>query len=160
MFCLTEARVCEPYICQIRLPNDTPVTAGSVISTFHDVWEPYGRHFNRTTGKFVAPDDGCYLIMLTLLENDVKMISIEVLVGDTLRTNIMVKSAHTSAAGSVVVDMSTGEELCFRVAHAEQGAKLQAVSRFVIIKLANLERSPFSHLSAILRKTVFTNLFD
>ncbi|XP_059164501.1 uncharacterized protein LOC131947321 [Physella acuta] len=130
-----ETRVCQPYICQLHLDNNTPVTTGSLLSTFYKVWEPNGSHFNRTTGKLVAPDDGNYLVIVTLQEGEAKLINISVYRGDTLYKSILVNSANTSTAGSAVVDMKKGEELYFKVDQADDGAKLHAGSGFTILRL-------------------------
>ncbi|XP_059162747.1 kinesin heavy chain-like isoform X2 [Physella acuta] len=129
-----ETRVSQPYICQIFLHNNTPVTTGSVLSTFYWVCESYGGHFNRTTGKLVAPDDGFYLVIATLIESEDKMIQISVFMDDTFFENFFVKSANTSAAGSTIVNMMKGHELYFKVGQADDGAKLQAGSGFTIIR--------------------------
>ncbi|XP_059162745.1 coiled-coil domain-containing protein 18-like isoform X2 [Physella acuta] len=130
-----ETRVCQPYICQIHLDNDTPVTTGLIISTFFYVGEPNGSHFNKTTGKLVAPDDGSYLVIVTLQEWEDKLIIMSVYKDESFYSNFFVKSANTSAAGSVVVDMKKGQELYFKVGQADDGAKLQAGSGFTIIRL-------------------------
>ncbi|XP_059164517.1 early endosome antigen 1-like [Physella acuta] len=130
-----ETRVCQPYICQINLENDTAVTTGSTLSTFYYVGESNGNHFNRTTGKLVVPDDGTYLVIVTLQECEDKLIRIDLYRDDALCKEILVKSANTSAAGSTVVDVKKGQELYFKVVQVDDGAKLQGGSGFTIIRL-------------------------
>ncbi|XP_059164566.1 early endosome antigen 1-like isoform X2 [Physella acuta] len=130
-----ETRVCQPNICQIHLANNIPVTTGSILSTFYNVWESYGSHFNRTTGKLVAPDDGLYLVIVTLQESEAKLIEIDLYKGDRYCKGFLVNSANTSTAGSTVVDMMKGEELYFKVEKAGDGAKLQGGSGFTILRL-------------------------
>ncbi|XP_059164552.1 uncharacterized protein LOC131947365 [Physella acuta] len=130
-----ETRVCQPYFCQIHLHKDTPVTTGSILSTFYKVREPNGNHFNKTTGKLVAPDDGNYLVIVTLHEREAKLIKIYLYTGDQFCKGFLVNSADTSAAGSAVVNMKKGQELYFKVEQADVGAKLQGGSGFTIIKL-------------------------
>ncbi|XP_059162759.1 uncharacterized protein LOC131946127 [Physella acuta] len=130
-----ETRVCEPYICQIHLKNDTIITTGSIISTFHFVCESNGSHFNKTTGKLVAPDDGFYLVIVTLQELEKKLIIISLYRDDILCKSFVVNSANTSAAGSAIVNMNKGHVLYFKVHQANDGAKLQAGSGFTIIRL-------------------------
>ncbi|XP_059164524.1 microtubule-associated tumor suppressor 1 homolog [Physella acuta] len=134
-FKIIETRVCQPYICQIHLANNTPVTTGSILSTFYSVWEPNGSQFNRTAGKLVAPDDGSYLVIVTLQECEDKLIQIGVCKDDSVYKWIFVNSANTSAAGSTIVDMMKGHELFFKVEKADDGAKLQGGSSFTIIRL-------------------------
>ncbi|XP_059164465.1 chromosome partition protein Smc-like [Physella acuta] len=134
-FHLIETRVCQPYICHIQLQNNTTVTTGSTLCTFKKVWEPYGSYFNRTTGKLVAPDDGFYLVIVTLQESEDKLIKIGVYGDDRFYKNIFVKSANTSAAGSTIVDMKKGQELYFKVGQADDGAKIQGGSGFTILRL-------------------------
>ncbi|XP_059162749.1 chromosome partition protein Smc-like [Physella acuta] len=134
-FHLIETRVCQPYICHIQLQNDTTVTTGSTLCTFKKVWEPYGSYFNRTTGKLVAPDDGFYLVIVTLQESEDKLIKIGVYGDDRFYKNIFVKSANTSAAGSTIVGMKKGQELYFKVGQADDGAKIQGGSGFTILRL-------------------------
>ncbi|XP_059164568.1 kinesin heavy chain-like [Physella acuta] len=130
-----ETRVRQPYICQLHLDNDTPVTTGSILSKFFSMREPNGSHFNKTTGKLVAPDDGFYLVIVTLQEWENKFIKIGVYRGDKYRRSILVNSANTSAAGSAVVYMKKGQELYFKVDQADDGAMLQGGSGFTIIRL-------------------------
>ncbi|XP_059164477.1 uncharacterized protein LOC131947305 isoform X5 [Physella acuta] len=135
VFKTIETRVFKPYICQIHLNNYTPVTTGSILSTFHGAWEPNGSHFNRTTGKLVAPDDGFYLVIVTLQECEDKLIEIDVYSDAKLYKSFVVNSANTSAAGSTVIYMKKGQELYFKVDKADDGAKLQVGSGFTIIRL-------------------------
>ncbi|XP_059164478.1 putative leucine-rich repeat-containing protein DDB_G0290503 [Physella acuta] len=128
-------RVCQPYICQLHLDNNTTVTTGSILSTFYCVWESYGNHFNRTTGKLVAPDDGYYLVIVTLRERDAKLIKVDVYRDDSFYQNCFVKSANTSAAGATAIYMMKGQELYFKVGQADDGAKLQGGSGFTILRL-------------------------
>ncbi|XP_059162673.1 putative leucine-rich repeat-containing protein DDB_G0290503 [Physella acuta] len=134
-FKITETSKCQPYVCQIHLDNDTPVTVGNIMARFYVVWESYGRCFNKTTGKLVAPEDGLYLVNVTLLKNKNHFIKVAVFLGDVLCNEIFVKSALTSACGSTVVPMKKGEELFFKVAEADVGAKLQGGSGFTIVRL-------------------------
>ncbi|XP_059164663.1 nuclease SbcCD subunit C-like [Physella acuta] len=126
---------CKPYICQLHVDNNTPVTRGTIVSTFYNVWERNGCHFNQTTGKLVAPEDGIYLVIATLLENENKLIRVNVLMGDVLCNEVFVKSALTSVCASTVVSMKKGGELFFQVAQADVGARLQGGSGFTIVRL-------------------------
>ncbi|XP_059164664.1 spindle assembly abnormal protein 6 homolog [Physella acuta] len=126
---------CKPYICQLHVDNNTPVTRGTIVSTFYNVWERNGCHFNQTTGKLVAPDDSIYLVIATLLENENKLIRVNVLMGDVLCNEVFVKSALTSVCASTVVSMKKGGELFFQVAQADVGARLQGGSGFTIVRL-------------------------
>ncbi|XP_059164543.1 chromosome partition protein Smc-like [Physella acuta] len=130
-----ESRVCNRYACYVELANNTPVSVGSNISTFDEVREYNGQHFNKTTGTFISPDDGLYLVCVTLNESEDKQIRVGVLAGDRGCTPIEVKCADTSAAGSVVVDMKKGEELSFEVLKADQDAALSCYSSFTIVSL-------------------------
>ncbi|XP_059162718.1 putative autophagy-related protein 11 [Physella acuta] len=128
-------RVCKPYSCQIHLNNNTPVTTGEIISTFYGVKEHNGSHFNRSTGKLVAPDDGFYLVIVTLKEKEDKRIAVSVFSGEILQKDFFVKSAFTSASGSTIVAMKKGEELYFKVTGADDEAMLHAASGFSIVRL-------------------------
>ncbi|XP_059164580.1 uncharacterized protein LOC131947387 [Physella acuta] len=128
-------RVCKPYFCQIHLNNNTPVTTGEIISTFYGVKEHNGSHFNRSTGKLVAPDDGFYLVIVTLNEKEDKRIAVSVFSGEILQKDFFVKSAFTSASGSTIVAMKKGEELYFKVTGADDEAMLHAASGFSIVRL-------------------------
>ncbi|XP_059164484.1 uncharacterized protein LOC131947310 isoform X1 [Physella acuta] len=130
-----KSRVCNRYACHVALDNLTPASVGSIISTFCEVREYNGQHFNQTTGKFVSPHDGLYLVCFTLHEWEDKMIGVDVVAGDMWCKSVVVKCAATSAAGSVVVDMKKGQELYFKVIQAEQGAKLSGFSNFTIVSL-------------------------
>ncbi|XP_059161474.1 uncharacterized protein LOC131944699 [Physella acuta] len=132
-FNVIESRVCNRYACHVRLADNTPVSTGSIISTFKEVREYNGQHFNRTTGTFVSPHDGLYLVCVTVHEWEDKRIGVGVKAGDEWFTPIEVKCADTSVAGSVVVDMKKGEGLYFYVNHADQGAALSWHSRFIIM---------------------------
>ncbi|XP_059162738.1 protein Daple-like [Physella acuta] len=132
---LIESRVCNRYACHLALADLTPVSAGSIISTFSKVREYNGQHFNQTTGKFVSPHDGLYLVCVTLHEWEDKEIRVGVMAGVEWCTVIEVKCADTSAAGSVVVDMKKGQELYFRVCKADQDATLSCYSSFTIVSL-------------------------
>ncbi|XP_059164623.1 uncharacterized protein LOC131947426 [Physella acuta] len=134
-FQLIVSRVCNRYACHVRLPYETPVSEESIISTFHEVREFNGQHFNQTTGKCVSPHDGLYLVCVTLHEFEDKLIRVAVSTGDVWWTAIEVKCADTSAAGSAVVDMKKGQELYFQVSDADQGAKLSWLSTFTIVSL-------------------------
>ncbi|XP_059164583.1 putative leucine-rich repeat-containing protein DDB_G0290503 [Physella acuta] len=134
-FHLIESRVCNRYACQVTLVYSTPVSTGSIISTFSEVREYNGQHFNHTTGTFVSPHDGLYLVCVTLNEREDKQIGVGVRAGGEWCKFIHVKCAATSAAGSVVVDMKKGQELYFKVFLAEQGAKLSGFSSFTIVSL-------------------------
>ncbi|XP_059162730.1 leucine zipper protein 1-like [Physella acuta] len=112
---LIESRVCNRYACHVELDDLTPVSAGSIISTFSEVREYNGQHFNQTTGTFVSPHDGLYLVCVSLHECEDKLIRVAVVAGGKCHTFIEVKCADTSAAGSVVVDMKKGQELYFEV---------------------------------------------
>ncbi|XP_059164542.1 uncharacterized protein LOC131947358 isoform X2 [Physella acuta] len=132
---LIESRVCNRYACYVTLADHTPVSVGSIISTFKEVREYNGQHFNRTTGTFVSPHDGLYLVCVTLHEWRDNFIEVTVWAGDRCCTGIAVKCAATSAAGSVVVDLKKGQELYFHVSHAYQDAILTSYSSFTIISL-------------------------
>ncbi|XP_059162729.1 uncharacterized protein LOC131946104 [Physella acuta] len=135
MYLCGETRVCQPYICQFHLDNNTAVTTGSILSKFNRVWESYGSHFNRTTGKLVAPDDGSYLVIVTLREREAKLIKVDVYRDDTFFKNIFVNSANTSAAGATAIYTMKGQELYFKVGQADDGAKLHGGSGFTILRL-------------------------
>ncbi|XP_059162716.1 structural maintenance of chromosomes protein 3 homolog [Physella acuta] len=134
-FHLIESRVCNRYACNVRLVRPTSVSDGSIISTFGEVREYNGQHFNQTTGKFVSPHDGLYLVCVTLNEWEGKLIRVAVMAGDVWCKFIEVKCANTSTAGSVVVDMKKGQDLYFKVLHADHGAKLSGFSSFTIVSL-------------------------
>ncbi|XP_059164625.1 putative leucine-rich repeat-containing protein DDB_G0290503 [Physella acuta] len=124
-FHLIESRVCNRYYaCHVDLAHFTTASVGSIISTFDEVREYNGQHFNQTTGKFVSPHDGLYLVCVALNEWDDELIRVAVVAGDVWRKTIEVKCADTSAAGSVVVDMKKGEELYLKVFRAGQDATL------------------------------------
>ncbi|XP_059162748.1 repetitive organellar protein-like [Physella acuta] len=132
---LLESRVCNRYACYVQLADPTPVSAGSTISTFSEVREYNGQHFNQTTGTFVSPHDGLYLVCVSLHEWGDKHIQVPVVAGDEWCKSIEVKCAGTSSAGSVVVDMKKGQELYFYANHADQGAALSWFSSFTIVSL-------------------------
>ncbi|XP_059164577.1 putative leucine-rich repeat-containing protein DDB_G0290503 [Physella acuta] len=134
-FNVIESRVCKRYACIAQLANPTLVSDRSIISTFSEVREYNGQHFNQTTGKFVSPHDGLYLVCVTLHECGHKLIGVTVMAGGRLCAVIDVKSNRTSAAGSVVVDMKKGEELFFKVYAADPGAMLSSFSSFTIVSL-------------------------
>ncbi|XP_059164557.1 uncharacterized protein LOC131947369 [Physella acuta] len=134
-FHLIESRVCNRYACHVQLTVLTPASTGSIISRFGKVREYNGQHFNQTTGTFVSPHDGLYLVCVTLYERGDKQIGVGVWAGDEWCKVIEVKCADTSAAGSMVVDMKKGQELYFQVSHAEQGAMLSCNSSFTIVSL-------------------------
>ncbi|XP_059164594.1 uncharacterized protein LOC131947396 [Physella acuta] len=131
---LLESRVCNRYACHVTL-DSTHVSAGSTISTFKEVREYNGQHFNQTTGKFVSPHDGLYLVCVCLHEWEDKEIRVAVMAGDEWCMSIEVKCADTSAAGSVVVELKKGQELYLEVYLAEQGANLTGLSSFTIVSL-------------------------
>ncbi|XP_059164521.1 uncharacterized protein LOC131947344 [Physella acuta] len=130
-----ETCVYKRYACHIQLEYTTAVTSDSIISKFGEVHEYNGQHLNQTTGKFVSPHDGLYLVGVTLHEWEKKLIEVVVCVEDTECESIEVKYANTSAAGSVVVDMKEGQELYFYVATADYDAKLSWFSSFTIVSL-------------------------
>ncbi|XP_059161475.1 restin homolog [Physella acuta] len=134
-FALIEPRVNKRYVCCLEINESTRVSTRSNISTFDEVREYNGQHFNQTTGKFVSPHDGLYLVCVTLYESKDKIIVVGVRIGERLCTSIRVSSADTSAAGSVVVDMKEGEELYFEVIGADQNAVLSWFSSFTIVSL-------------------------
>ncbi|XP_059164564.1 uncharacterized protein LOC131947379 [Physella acuta] len=134
-FNVIESRVCNRYACIAQLANPTPLSDRSIISTFSEVREFNGQHFNQTTGKFVSPNDGLYLVCVTLHECEHKLIGVTVMTGGRLCAVIDVKSNRTSAAGSVIVDMKKGEELFFKVYAADHGAMLSSFSSFTIVSL-------------------------
>ncbi|XP_059161473.1 uncharacterized protein LOC131944698 [Physella acuta] len=134
-FPLIESRVCNRYACHVELDDRTPVSAGSIISTFSEVREYNGQHFNQTTGKFVSPHDGLYLVCVTLNKSKDNYIVVNVMVRGRWCMSIEVKYAYTSAAGSVIVDMKKGQELYLEVSHADQGATLSYLSSFSIVSL-------------------------
>ncbi|XP_059164597.1 uncharacterized protein LOC131947398 isoform X2 [Physella acuta] len=127
-----EPRVCSPYFCQIYLKTDKVFAAGSIISTFQSVMERNGSHFNQTTGKLVAPDDRCYLVIVTLQESDGRLISVRVCVEGNSKKSVFVTSA---VCVSTIVDMKKGEKLYFELILAEVRAKLQTSSGFTIVSL-------------------------
>ncbi|XP_059164532.1 uncharacterized protein LOC131947351 [Physella acuta] len=133
-FNLLEARVCNIFACHVTL-DSTPVSDGLIISRFKEVREYNGQHFNQTTGTFVSPHDGLYLVCVTLNESEDKRIVVGVRTESRWFKFIEVKCADTSAAGSVVVDLKKGQELYFEVYLAEQGAKLSSFSSFTIVSL-------------------------
>ncbi|XP_059161479.1 chromosome partition protein Smc-like [Physella acuta] len=132
---LIESRVCNRYACYVQLDEHTPVSHGSIISTFYEVREYNGQHFNQTTGKFVSPHDGLYLVCVTLNEREDKQIIVGVRARDEWFTTIEVKCANTSAAESVVVDMKKGQELYLKVFYADKGAALSCYNSFTIVSL-------------------------
>ncbi|XP_059164530.1 repetitive organellar protein-like [Physella acuta] len=134
-FHLIESRVCNRYACYVELADATHVSAGSTISTFSEVHEYGGQHFNRTTGTFVSPHDGLYLVCVTLHEYEYKQIIVAVWAGGVWCMSVEVKCVDTSAAGSVVVDMKKGQELYFKVVEADQDAALSGYSSFTIVSL-------------------------
>ncbi|XP_059164495.1 uncharacterized protein LOC131947318 isoform X1 [Physella acuta] len=131
---LIESRVGHRYACHVAL-DLAPVSLGLIISRFWDVREYNGQHFNQTTGTFVSPHDGLYLVCVSLNEREDKQIGVGVMAGGRCCTAIEVKCAATSAAGSVVVDMKKGQELYFKVIQSDQGAKLSCYSSFTIVSL-------------------------
>ncbi|XP_059164589.1 uncharacterized protein LOC131947392 [Physella acuta] len=132
---LLESRVCNRYACYVTLDDPTPVSAESIISNFDEVHEYNGKHFNQTTGKFVSPHDGLYLVCVSLHEWEEQLIGVGVIAGDMWCTTIEVKCGDSSAAGSVVVDMKKGQELYLKVSRAEHGAQLSCYSSFTIVSL-------------------------
>ncbi|XP_059162757.1 uncharacterized protein LOC131946125 [Physella acuta] len=132
---IMESRVCNRYACFVKFANPTPVSVGLIISTFGKVREYNGQHFNQTTGTFISPHDGLYLVCVTLIEREDKRIIVGVMAGGRCRTAIVVKSAATSAAGSVVVDLKKGQELYFEVIRADLDAKLSGFSSLTIVSL-------------------------
>ncbi|XP_059161482.1 uncharacterized protein LOC131944705 [Physella acuta] len=130
-----DTRDCNRYACHIQLKGDTAVSRGSIVSRFGDVREYNSQNFNQTTGTFVSPHDGLYLVCVTLHEWEDKLIRVGIWARDMWYNVIEVKSAHTSAAGSVVVDMKKGQELYFYVDGADQDAKLSCFSSFAIVSL-------------------------
>ncbi|XP_059162768.1 uncharacterized protein LOC131946135 isoform X2 [Physella acuta] len=123
------------YVCQIQLAYTTPVSTDSIILKFGDVREYNGQHFNQTTGKFLSPHDGLYLVFVTLNEWGKKFVQVGVYTEDILCLSTEVKFANTNAAGSVVIDMKKGQELFFKVDHADQNASLSWYSAFSIVSL-------------------------
>ncbi|XP_059146258.1 uncharacterized protein LOC131933550 [Physella acuta] len=134
-FNVIESRVYNKYVCHVSFDDPTPVCHGSVISTFDEVREYNGQHFNRTTGKFVSPHDGLYLVCVTLHEWGIKLIGVGVMVEDMLCTYIEVNSVRTNAAGSAVVDMKKGQELYCKMYCPVQDAHLSCYSSFTIVSL-------------------------
>ncbi|XP_059164514.1 leucine zipper protein 1-like isoform X1 [Physella acuta] len=132
---LIDSRVCNRYACHVALGDHTLVSNGSTISSFGKVREFNGQHFDQTTGKFLSPHDGLYLVCVTLHECQNKLIKVGVVAGGRWCRTIEVKCADTSAAGSVVVDMKKGQELYLEVYHADQGAALSLYSSFTIVSL-------------------------
>ncbi|XP_059161472.1 filamin A-interacting protein 1-like [Physella acuta] len=100
---IIESRVCNRYACHVQLADPTPVSVRSIISTFGEVREYNGQHFNQTTGKFVSPHDGLYLVCVTLHELGDTWIKVAVVAGGRWCTFIEVNCADTSAAGYVTV---------------------------------------------------------
>ncbi|XP_059162781.1 repetitive organellar protein-like [Physella acuta] len=134
-FHLIDSRVCNRYACHVQFADPTPVSTGSIISKFKEVREYNGQHFDQTTGTFVSPHDGLYLVCVTLIEYEDKLNIVGVMAGGTCWEAIVVNSASTSTAGSVVVDMKKGQELYFEVIHADLDAKLSDLSSFTIVSL-------------------------
>ncbi|XP_059164531.1 filamin A-interacting protein 1-like [Physella acuta] len=134
-FNLIESRVCNRYACYVELDDPTPVSTGSIISTFGEVREYNGQHFNQTTGTFVSPHDGLYLVCIALHEWGDKRTGVAVMAADEFCYGIEVKCANTSAFGSVVVDMKKGQELYFQGSQSDQGAALSYLSSFTIVSL-------------------------
>ncbi|XP_059161465.1 uncharacterized protein LOC131944691 [Physella acuta] len=132
---IIESRVCNRYACHVEFDDPTPVSTGSIISRFTELREYNGQHFDQTTGKFISPHDGLYLVCVTLHEWVDKQIIVGVWAGDVMCTTIDVKCANTSAAGSVVVDMKKGQEIYLKVSCADQGAMLSNFSSFTIVSL-------------------------
>ncbi|XP_059162672.1 synaptonemal complex protein 1-like [Physella acuta] len=130
-----ESRVCNRYLCHIQLAHSTPVGRGSIIATFSEVREYYGNCFNQTTGKFVAPQDGLYLLCLTLQQWADKQIRVGIYVGEKWSQTVQVKYAGTSASGSVVVVIKKGQSIYLHVDFADPGAKLSSLSSFTIVSL-------------------------
>ncbi|XP_059162782.1 heavy metal-binding protein HIP-like [Physella acuta] len=130
-----ESRVCNRYLCHIQLAHSAPVGRGSIIATFSEVREYYGNCFNQTTGKFVAPQDGLYLLCLTLQQCADKQIRVGIYVGEKCSQTVQVTYAGTSASGSVVVDIKKGQSIYLHVDFADQGAKLSSLSSFTIVSL-------------------------
>ncbi|XP_059164487.1 repetitive organellar protein-like isoform X1 [Physella acuta] len=128
VFHLIESRVCNRYACHVQLAGPTPVRAGSIISRFSEVREYNGQHFNQTTGTFVSPHDGLFLVCVNLNESKDKQILVSVMAGGVWCRFIDVKS-------SVVVDMKKGQELYFQVFLADQGSTLSCYSSFNIVSL-------------------------
>ncbi|XP_059164611.1 ERC protein 2-like [Physella acuta] len=62
-------------------------------------------------------------------------IEVGVMAGGRWCTDIDVKCARNSTAGSVVVDMKKGEELFFQVIQADQSAALSCLSSFTILSV-------------------------
>ncbi|XP_059161471.1 chromosome partition protein Smc-like [Physella acuta] len=133
-FHLIESCVGHRYACHVKL-DSTPISVGLIISRFWDVHEYNGPHFNRTTGKFVSPHDGLYLVCVSLSEREGKQIGVSVMAGSRCCTPIEVKCARTSAAGSVVVDMKKGQEIYLEVFQSDKGASLSCYSSFTIVSL-------------------------
>ncbi|XP_059164548.1 uncharacterized protein LOC131947362 [Physella acuta] len=133
-FHLIESCVGHRYACHVTL-DLAPVSVGLIISRIWDVREYNGKHFNRTTGKFVSPHDGLYLICVSLNEREDTQIGVGVMAGGRCCKSVEVKCAATNAAGSVVVDMKKGQELYFKVIQADQDAKLSCYSSFTIASL-------------------------
>ncbi|XP_059164534.1 uncharacterized protein LOC131947353 [Physella acuta] len=134
-FKLLETRVCQHYTCQIHLENDTPVTTGLIISTFSVLREHNGNHFNETTGKLEAPDDGLYLVIVTLVAGGNNPILVKVAVGELKYKTIYVKPDNISACGSTVVPLKKGQELYFKVQQSGPGSFLQKGSGFTILRI-------------------------
>ncbi|XP_059162705.1 heavy metal-binding protein HIP-like [Physella acuta] len=130
-----ESRVCNRYLCHIQLAHSTPVGRGSIIATFSEVREYFGNCFNQTTGKFVAPQDGLYLLCLTLQQWADKQIRVGIYVGEKWSQTVQVKYAGTSASGSVVVDIKKGQSIYLHVDFADPGAKLSSLSSFTVVSL-------------------------
>ncbi|XP_059162675.1 uncharacterized protein LOC131946060 [Physella acuta] len=129
------SRDCKRYACFSRITRNPPVRIGSIISRFDDVREYNGQHINSTTGKFVSPHDGLYLVCITLHEWSDRMIRVGVFLEDKLRQIVKVGSASTKASGSVVIDMKKGEELYLQVTQTEEDAWLSLNSSFTIVML-------------------------
>ncbi|XP_059174555.1 uncharacterized protein LOC131954789 [Physella acuta] len=122
------------YACHIQLDR-TPVSARTILLRVSAIREYNGQYFNRTTGKFVSPNDTLYLVGVTLHEYGDKRVEVGVYAGDRWCKVVEVKSSHTSVTGSVVVDMKRDQELYLRVVFAEPGAELSCYSSFTIVSL-------------------------
>ncbi|XP_059164549.1 uncharacterized protein LOC131947363 [Physella acuta] len=130
-----DSRVNKRYACHCEVRDNTPVFSDNTISTFRAVIEYNGQHFNKTTGKFVSPHDGLYLVCVTLHEWGDHVIHVEVWAGSQWRMTVRVGAGHTCGAGSVVFDMKKNDELYFYVDDADDDAKLTCYSSFTIVSL-------------------------
>ncbi|XP_059162670.1 uncharacterized protein LOC131946053 [Physella acuta] len=123
------------YVCYMELDVTTPFNDGSICSTFRYVRESNGRNFDQTTGKFVSPHDGLYLVCVDLHESENKPIRMDVFVAKQCRSRIGINIGYTRATACVVVDMCTDEDLYFKLFSPVEDANLTPYSNITIVSL-------------------------